>query len=557
MRYYNELHYTTSAAHMISIAGELVILDADARFINNTVNGHGIMTAGGSKVVVRGGMFVEGSGVVSSAGAVPEHLGDDVEVSASGMILAHDTAIHLSGVGSHVVNAGTISGHHGIRFSGRTNSVSNDGLLTGYALGVTFDLNTGSDYVTNTGRLQSMTSDAVVANGSGYLSVSNSGTISALAGRAIVHDAGSGTTLIVNDGLIEGLTAIALGSGYDQVFNTGTIIGNILLGGGNDRYEGVDGVLTNSVSGGDGNDLLVGGAKGEWLYGGDGIDTLHGGGGNDVLNGGAGIDDLDGGEGRDRAVYDDAAGLTVDLEFQELNTGSAAGDILDAVEGVVVTGGASQLFGDAGRNLLIGGSGADLLDGRGDIDRMAGGAGDDIYVVDHRRDRIVEYAGGGSDLIRASSNYVLSDQVEALMLTGTAAVDATGNALANALTGNGAANVLRGLTGSDTLTGGGGMDIFRFDTALGSDVDTITDFAGDRLQLSRSIFTEVNNGAVLAETRFVTGTAAGDAGDRIIHNAVTGELFYDPDGTGAAAQVLFARVTPGTELTYADVLLVS
>ncbi|WP_375287819.1 calcium-binding protein [Sphingomonas sp.] len=402
-----------------------------------------------------------------------------------------------------------------------------------------------------------MTSDAVVANGSGYLSVSNSGTISALAGRAIVHDAGSGTTLIVNDGLIEGLTAIALGSGYDQVFNTGTIIGNILLGGGNDRYEGVDGVLTNSVSGGDGNDLLVGGAKGEWLYGGDGIDTLHGGGGNDVLNGGAGIDDLDGGEGRDRAVYDDAAGLTVDLEFQELNTGSAAGDILDAVEGVVVTGGASQLFGDAGRNLLIGGSGADLLDGRGDIDRMAGGAGDDIYVVDHRRDRIVEYAGGGSDLIRASSNYVLSDQVEALMLTGTAAVDATGNALANALTGNGAANVLRGLTGSDTLTGGGGMDIFRFDTALGSDVDTITDFAGDRLQLSRSIFTEVNNGAVLAETRFVTGTAAGDAGDRIIHNAVTGELFYDPDGTGAAAQVLFARVTPGTELTYADVLLVS
>jgi Ca2+-binding RTX toxin-like protein len=557
MFYYNEIRHYTNASSLFSNGGVLLFVDLDARWINSTANGHGILTAGGSRIVMRGSLVADGIAIASSVDALPAHQGDVVEIGAVGNVFGRMAGVWLTGGSSHVGNAGAIGGDFAIRLFGVGNSVANDGIVNGYTRGVQFDALNGQNSLSNTGRIEAIGGDAVLAIGNGFLSVSNSGTITALAGRAIAHDAGSGTTLIVNDGLIEGLTAIALGSGYDQVFNTGTIIGNILLGGGNDRYEGVDGLLTDSVSGGDGNDLLVGGATGEWLYGGEGIDTLHGGGGNDVLNGGAGIDDLDGGEGRDRAVYDDAAGLTVDLEFQELNTGSAAGDILDAVEGVVVTGGASQLFGDAGRNLLIGGSGADLLDGRGDIDRMAGGGGDDIYVVDHRRDRIVEYAGGGSDLVRASSNYVLSDQVEALTLTGTAAVDATGNALANALTGNGAANVLRGLTGSDTLTGGGGVDIFRFDTALGSDVDTITDFAGDRLQLSRSIFTEVNNGAVLAETRFVTGTAAGDAGDRIIHNAVTGELFYDSDGTGAAAQVLFARVTPGTELTYADVLLVA
>lgn len=549
MLYYNDQTYTASDPYVLLKTGGLIVLDTMARFINAAVGGHGILSGGASKIIVRGAILVEGDGIASSIGSSPEHFGDEVEIAAGGMILAKGAAISLSGVGGHVVNAGSVNGSTAIRLTGRGNGVANDGIISGYAIGVAFDTpGTGSDTLSNAGRVQATAGDAIVSLGSGALSVSNTGTITALFGRAIAHDAGSGATLVVNGGLIEGLTAIVLGAAHDQVFNTGTIIGNVVLGGGNDRYEGTDGLVTGSVSGGDGNDLLVGGATGEWLSGGDGIDTLHGGGGNDVLNGGVGIDDLDGGEGRDRAVYDDAAGLTVDLEFQELNTGSAAGDILDSVEGVVVTGGASQLFGDAGRNLLIGAGGADLLDGRGDVDRMAGGAGDDIYVVDHRRDRIVESAGAGNDLVRASVSYVLSDQVEALTLTGGGAVDATGN---------GAANVLRGLAGSDTLTGGGGADVFRFDTALGTDIDTITDFAGDRLQLSRSIFTEVNNGAVLADTRFVTGATAGDAGDRIIHNVLTGELFYDPDGTGAAAQVLFARVTPGTELTYADVLLVA
>ena len=39
---------------------------------------------------------------------------------------------------------------------------------------------------------------------------------------------------------------------------------------------------------------------------------------------------------------------------------------------------------------------------------------------------------------------------------------------------------------------------------------------------------------------FRSGTAAGDADDRIIYDSATGILYFDSDGSGAAAQILFA-----------------
>jgi Ca2+-binding RTX toxin-like protein len=46
----------------------------------------------------------------------------------------------------------------------------------------------------------------------------------------------------------------------------------------------------------------------------------------------------------------------------------------------------------------------------------------------------------------------------------------------------------------------------------------------------------------LKATFFSAGTAAHDADDRIIYNKATGALYYDSDGTGAHAQVLFAVI---------------
>ena len=89
---------------------------------------------------------------------------------------------------------------------------------------------------------------------------------------------------------------------------------------------------------------------------------------------------------------------------------------------------------------------------------MMGGTGDDTYVVDNAGDVVSENANAGIDTVLTSITYTLPTNVENLTLTGTAAVNGTGNTLANVMTGNDAANSLSGLAGNDTLIGLGGND---------------------------------------------------------------------------------------------------
>ena len=85
---------------------------------------------------------------------------------------------------------------------------------------------------------------------------------------------------------------------------------------------------------------------------------------------------------------------------------------------------------------------------------MVGATGD---IVD-------ETGGDGTDEGRASVTFSLSSaaqvkgDVENLTLSGTGALNGTGNGLANVITGNGGNNVLAGLGGADTLVGGLGTD---------------------------------------------------------------------------------------------------
>ncbi len=136
------------------------------------------------------------------------------------------------------------------------------------------------------------------------------------------------------------------------------------------------------------------------------------------------------------------------------------------------------LDGGAGNDTLVGSYGADWLDGGTGRDLMAGGAGHDAYVVDDAGDVVLEAAYAGTDTVRASLSHTLSENVEALVLTGADAISGTGNELANTLTGNAAANVLKGLDGDDTLDGGAGADTMQ--GGFGRDV-YIVDSAGDQV----------------------------------------------------------------------------
>nr|WP_053329559.1 calcium-binding protein [Xanthomonas cassavae] len=89
---------------------------------------------------------------------------------------------------------------------------------------------------------------------------------------------------------------------------------------------------------------------------------------------------------------------------------------------------------------------------------MTGLAGDDTYMVDNTGDRAVEATNAGTDTVMSSVTFTLGANVENLVLTGTGAINGTGNELNNRLTGNAGANVLTGGAGADYLDGGAGAD---------------------------------------------------------------------------------------------------
>ena len=99
------------------------------------------------------------------------------------------------------------------------------------------------------------------------------------------------------------------------------------------------------------------------------------------------------------------------------------------VESLTLTG-ASNINGTGNTldNVIIGNDGNNILAGLGGPDMLDGGLSHDTYVVDNAGDVVTEAAGGGTDTVQSSISYVLGANVENLTLTGTAAINGTGNA---------------------------------------------------------------------------------------------------------------------------------
>ena len=300
---------------------------------------------------------------------------------------------------------------------------------------------------------------------------------------------------------------------------------------------------------------LYGNAGANILDGGGGADYLRGYGGNDLyfVNHGSDLVIEGAGEGsRDviyaRTSYTLGAGVGVEVLSVFSQSGGTAIDL---------TGNelANELYGNTQANYLDGGAGADYLQGFG---------GNDSYVVDTQGDVVAEGAGEGShDVVFARASYALGAGVEVEVLStisgsATTAIDLTGNELANELYGNNGANVLNGGAGNDYLLGFGGADIFAFTTALGGgNVDQIGDFLSgtDKIALDDAVFTGLTAGALPAGA-FVTGSQAADADDRIIYDSATGQLFYDADGAGGNAAVLFATLDGHPALAASDFMVI-
>jgi Ca2+-binding RTX toxin-like protein len=267
------------------------------------------------------------------------------------------------------------------------------------------------------------------------------------------------------------------------------------------------------------NDEFYGSAFGDSLIGAAGDDFLDGRGGDDGLYGGVGNDSLYG---------------------------------LD---------GADYLSDGAGNDYVSGGDGNDIFVSGLGLDTLLGGLGDDSFYV-QTGDLVSEAAGQGSaDRIYADSSFTLAAGAEIEFLTtsdngGSNSINLNGNEIGQFIFGNAGNNTIDGGLGNDIIYPLAGADTIYFSHAPGaSNMDTIVGYnsADDVMFLRGSIFTGIPAGYLLSEAFLsAPGATTATAGVRIIHNSLTGDLYWDADGTGPGAAVLFANVGPATPLSNTD-----
>ena len=497
--------------------------------------------------------------------------GDDTYVVDS----ATDAVIENPGEGTDTVNASvtwvlganlenlTLSGQSPI--DGTGNELNN--VLTGNSAANVLDGGAGSDTLIggagNDTYVVDATSDVVVENpGAGIDTVRSSVTWTlgadvenlVLTGSSAIN--GTGNAL---DNTLLGNSAanVLVGGDGNDVLDGGAGVDSMDGGLGDDKYYitagdvltdagGIDTIVTDSswtlatgfenltaigtaavqLEGNNQDNVLVGNDADNYFNPRAGNDTMIGNGGNDTFDmstGGTsspGVRFIDGGSGTDTVDYDGYArsALTADLGAGTVVGGGDAGvgsATLVSIERFV--GGAynDRITGSNAANELFGRGGNDTLDGGAGADTLRGGVGNDTYYVDNAGDVIVENAGEGTDSVFSSISWTLGSNVENLTLTGSAAINATGNGLNNVLTGNSGANVLNGGAGSDSLAGGLGNDTYVVD--VGTDVVTENAGGGTDTVLSSVSWTLGAN----LENLTLTGTALNGTGNAL-NNVIVG-----------------------------------
>ncbi len=232
---------------------------------------------------------------------------------------------------------------------------------------------------------------------------------------------------------------------------------------------------------------------------------------------------LTGGLGNDTYIVDNLD-VMVELAGEGDDTVSAAFSYVLAagnnIENVSLIGTANiNATGNSAINVINGNSGANVLDGGAGADQMSGAGGNDTYIVDHVGDQTYEYIDEGTDTVQSSVTYTLGSDLENLTLTGTAAINGTGNELNNVLMGNSAANQLRGGAGDDTYV-------------IGTS-DTVVENANSGIDTVQSALTHTlaNN----VENLTITGSTAINATGNTQNNILIGNSANNvlSGGTGA------------------------
>jgi len=492
------------------ITGTAGVNDLRGGSYDDTING------GAGADTLRGGagndtMTYDAADVLMDAG-----LGQDALVLNQSVA----TTVDLANVGDQIVGGGITTGFDDIVASGSSAAL----ILSGNANGNTLIAGTGNDTVYGGAGVDWLYGGAG-DDALGYDS------------EDAVTDGGAG----VGDWLFVAQSAAAtinLANAADQVVGGGTATG----------FENVE------ASGSTGGMAITGQAGTNDLRGGSGADTLDGAGGADWLRGGLGNDIIyydsgdylaDGGDGSDYLVVARTVTTAINLAntSNQLDLGSGAVVInFENVDGIASTA-TLGITGDAGNNVLrggsaadsiVGGAGDDVIDGAGGRDYLYGGDGNDTIIYDGTD--VVADGGVGVDTLRivqstlVNVNLANSDQVtnDLSAVSGFENVDGTGSTASLVLTGNAGSNTIIGGNNDDTINGGAGADTL----IGGTGNDTMTYDAADI-----SMDAGVGQDALVLNQSAVTTVNLFNAADQIVGGGIT-TGFDDVVGVGSSATLI-------------------
>ena len=346
-------------------------------------------------------------------------------------------------------------------------------------------------------------------------------------------------------------------------------------------HDGTD----TTFFGGDGQDVLLGASGNDTFMVGKGGTTALGGEGRDFFVGAAGgaADRLEGGLGDDIFVITnrhttvlEKAGEGQDSALVTVNGWTVA----DHVETALLTGTATQMTGGAtaqtllantalaseitagaGKTTMIGGAVASIFHGnnlggtflgQGAADTYIGGSGDDTYGITNAGARIVEAPGGGHDVAIVSVNgWTAADNIEVVVLSGTASSVNLGTSgamvvanpgmgsYATAVAGD---NYFFGGAGVDHFTGGSGRDVF----FGGTGATVMTGNGGDDAYVVNNAASQAIEAAGGGNDVAWASVNGWTLGDNIEIGALTGTA---TKLTGnATGSTLFANAALGSEL---------
>ncbi|CAN5523937.1 hypothetical protein BH10PSE7_BH10PSE7_02150 [soil metagenome] len=366
-------------------------------------NGIDNATDGGNYIYVKEGVLVSrppggspaialnfGSNVVTVHGEVAAATGDGIDFGYYfGFIEGEETFRQSDNNKLAIGETGIITGQgfHAISILGSNNLISNQGQI-----------------------LENGNSSAIQLFAGNGLRIQNSGSIVSANGAidlsgSIFSIPVTGNNFIDNTGTIQSLgtdfasrIAIKGSAALDTVNNAGLINGNIMLGGGDDVFDGDGGRVQGTVYLEDGADTYTGGDFRDAVSGGTGNDSVDLGGGKDsfIVGGTDGNDEADGGDGWDTyfAGYTSVA-VEIDLLGSHASGSAIGNDVILDFEKVVGSSQADRLIGDDDSNGLQGRAGADVLIGNGGRDWLSGGNDADTIYGNTGRDVLT--GGTGAD----------------------------------------------------------------------------------------------------------------------------------------------------------------